>query len=131
MPTPLTSPDDFNRLFRRLEDSGLAPDQVGMCFDLGHANLWASTRNDYLLYLDRLEPYVPIIHVHAHENYGDSDTHLTLFTGPGRADELGILGFVSRLKARRFSGSVILEQWPHPRFLLNQARERLLRMFAA
>jgi sugar phosphate isomerase/epimerase len=129
--TPLTPPEDFNRLFRRLQDSGLVPDQAGMCFDLGHANLCASTRNDYLLYLDRLEPHVPIIHIHAHENYGDSDTHLTLFTGPACANESGMLGFVSRLKDRRFSGSVILEQWPHPATLLNRARERLLRMFAA
>jgi sugar phosphate isomerase/epimerase len=129
--TPFTSPEDFNRLFRILLDSGLVPDHAGMCFDLGHANLCASTRNDYILYLDKLGPHVPIIHVHAHENYGDGDTHLTLFTGPARLDESGILGFVSRLKARRFSGSVILEQWPHPHSLLNHARERLLRLFAS
>jgi hypothetical protein len=30
-----------------------------------------------------------------------------------------------RLKKRKFSGSIILEQWPEPHTLLNQARDRL------
>lgn len=128
--TPFTPPQDFNLLFRRLQITGLGPDRAGMCFDLGHANLCASTRNDYILYLDLLEPHVPIIHIHAHENYGDSDSHLTLFTGPACDDDAGILGLVSRLKDRHFSGSIILEQWPSPPSLLNRARARLLRMFA-
>jgi sugar phosphate isomerase/epimerase len=128
--TPATGPEAFNALFSRLSDLCLAPHYAGMCFDLGHANLCASTRNDYLQYLDKLDPRVPIIHVHAHENYGDGDTHLPLFTGPAATDGAGITGFVARMKLRRFSGSVILEQWPDPPSMLNHARERLLRMFA-
>jgi sugar phosphate isomerase/epimerase len=102
---------------------------VGMCLDLGHANLCAATRNDYLGFIDQLEPEVPIIHVHLHENWGDDDSHLALFTGPAGQDGAGLRGFVQRMKQRGFSGSVILEQWPQPPSLLNQARQGLLQLW--
>ncbi|NOZ25495.1 MAG: sugar phosphate isomerase/epimerase [Nitrospirae bacterium] len=127
--TPLTSPDDFNRLFRLLlEVGGAKVAHVGMCLDVGHANLCASTRNDYLGFTGRIEPFVPVVHIHMHENYGDSDSHLTVFTGPSREDPSGIESFISGIKARGFSGSLILEQWPQPPALLDQARDRLRRM---
>jgi len=100
-----------------------------MCLDLGHANLCASTRNDYLRFIDRLDPRVPIVHIHAHENFGEADTHLPLFTGPSAGDPAGIEGFVERMKRRSFHGCIILEQWPQPPLLLGQARDRLIRMF--
>src|ERR1035438_3791450 len=96
-----------------------------MCLDVGHANLCGVTRNDYLRYLDELREQVPIIHVHLHENWGDRDSHLTLFTGPARGDSRGVEGLLSRLEKRHFSGSMILEQWPAPPSLLNMARDRL------
>jgi sugar phosphate isomerase/epimerase len=38
--TPLTGPEDFNRLFVLLQDrKDITTEHVGMCFDLGHANL--------------------------------------------------------------------------------------------
>jgi sugar phosphate isomerase/epimerase len=123
---PATGPDDFNRLFDALEARyGTAVRHVGMCLDIGHANLHPATRNDYLRFLDRLHPHVPIIHVHAHENWGDADSHLTLFTGPSAQDGAGVRGLIRRLVARSFSGSIILEQWPDPPELLVQARRRL------
>ena len=126
--TPLTGPEDFNALFTQLEN--LHKNQgVGMCFDLGHANLCSSTQNDYLRFIDDLDPRVPIIHIHAHENFGESDDHLALFTGPSGKDPAGIDGFVERMKRRSFCGCIILEQWPQPPRLLNQARDRLMRMF--
>ncbi|MBW2109310.1 MAG: TIM barrel protein, partial [Deltaproteobacteria bacterium] len=128
--TPLTGPQDFNLFFERLRD--LAPgraSQVGMCLDIGHANLCEATRNDYLRFIDLIAPEVPIVHLHLHENYGDADTHLTVFTGPSQKDESGITGVVARMKQRGFSGSVILEQWPDPPELLNQARDRLRVLF--
>lgn len=132
--TPLTGPGDFNELFSILEKAGLAKTgldgaaPVGMCFDLGHANLCRATRNDYLEFLDRLEPHLPIIHIHLHENFGDQDNHLTLFTGPAARDASGIHAFLERLTRRRFSGCMILEQWPKPPSLLLDARDRLLMM---
>ncbi len=127
--TPLTGPEDFNELFRRLRNLGSAYSAcVGMCLDIGHANLCEATRNDYIKFIDLLDPKVPIIHIHMHENYGNCDSHLPLFTGPAGKDALGIEGFIERLKRRNFSGSIILEQWPEPPSLLNEARNRLREM---
>ncbi|MCK4728005.1 MAG: TIM barrel protein, partial [Desulfobacterales bacterium] len=127
--TPFTAPDDFNELFRRLRNLGSAYTAcVGMCLDIGHANLCEATRNDYIRFIDLLDPKVPIIHIHMHENYGDCDSHLPLFTGPAGKDALGIEGLTERLKRRGFSGCIILEQWPQPPTLLNEARNRLREM---
>ena len=128
--TPLTGPEDFNRLFVLLQDrNDINTEHVGMCFDLGHANLCAETQNDYIGFLDRLDPRLRLSHIHLHENYGDSDSHLPLFTGPAGRNEAGVLALVDRLKKRSFQGALILENWPEPPSLLNQAREKLLSMF--
>jgi sugar phosphate isomerase/epimerase len=125
--TPDIGPHEFNELFRHLYSTGLInAGNVGMCFDLGHANLYEGTRNDYLKYIDMLDPLVPVIHMHMHENYGDSDSHLPIFTGPAGKDASGIEGLIERMEKRNFSGSIILEQWPYPEDLLNEARTRLL-----
>jgi sugar phosphate isomerase/epimerase len=99
-----------------------------MCFDMGHANLHGGTRNDYNRYIDLLGDHVPIVHWHAHENWGDRDAHLTLFTGPAARDHRGLQGLVRRLLSRRFAGSVVLEQWPQPPGALAEARRRLLKL---
>ena len=130
--TLFTSPEDFNALFALLGDiEGLRANHVGMCLDLGHANLHDSTRNDYLGFMDRLDAGVPIVHIHMHENFGDCDSHLPLFTGPAGGNSAGIHGFIERIKRRCFSGCLILEQWPEPPALLNQARQRLYQMISA
>jgi sugar phosphate isomerase/epimerase len=126
-----TGPEDFNQLFRHLHSSCPADSShVGMCLDIGHANLCAATRNDYLGFIDRLGGHVPVIHIHLHENYGDSDSHLPVFSGPSGMDPSGMEGLISRLKKRAFSGCIIFEQWPQPQSLLNEARNRLLGMIA-
>jgi sugar phosphate isomerase/epimerase len=130
--SPLTSPEQFNELFARLGDlDSASANQTGMCLDLGHANLCTSTRNDYLGYLDRLDKMVPITHLHVHENWGDCDSHLTLFTGPARTNPAGVCGFIERVLERRYAGSIILEQWPQPPSLLNEARHRLGQLLCA
>jgi phosphoglucan,water dikinase len=124
--TPYHSPEDFNELFARLRKlNSISTAHVGMCLDLGHANLCAATRNDFLKFFDRLDPQLPLIHLHLHENWGDRDSHLPLFTGPSGRDDSGISGLMERIQRRKFSGSIILEQWPQPPSLLNQARDRL------
>lgn len=130
--TVLTSPQDMTAIFRHLNrfDKDMTSD-VGICLDLGHANLCSETRNDYLRFFDMLGPEVPIVHVHMHENYGDQDNHLTIFTGPAGKDASGIRAFVERLKKRNFSGSIILEQWPSPEGLLVEARNRLIEILGA
>jgi sugar phosphate isomerase/epimerase len=123
--TPQASPDDFNALFAILSGMPEAAGRVGMCLDMGHANLFEGTRNDYLRFVDRLGKHVPILHWHAHENWGDRDTHLTLFTGPAAHNDLGVRELARRLLQRGFNGLVILEQWPNPPELLVKARDRL------
>lgn len=128
--TPLHTPAQFNELFATLRKvRSLRRVKLGMCIDTGHANLCAQTRNDYLAFIDQLDRKIPIIHVHAHENHGDKDSHLPLFTGPAGLDDNGLRGFVHRLKARDYSGSIILEQWPDPPSLLLAAHDRLTEMF--
>jgi sugar phosphate isomerase/epimerase len=124
--TPHTTPDDFNKTFASMYKFTNIPDSTaGMCLDIGHANLCEPTRNNFIRYLDLLADDVPIIHVHAHENHGDRDSHLTLFTGPSREDDAGIRAFLERLNRRAYRGAVILEQWPHPPELLIDAATRL------
>ncbi len=128
--TPLTGPEEFNKLFSLLKKvTGAVSEDTGMCFDLGHANLQASTRNDYISFMDRLDSHIPITHVHMHENYGDFDSHLPIFTGPAAYSDDGIRGLLKRLIQRGFSGSIILEQWPEPLDLLDHAHFRLCCIF--
>jgi sugar phosphate isomerase/epimerase len=124
--TPQTTPEDFNAVFAHLARlPEVAGGRVGMCLDIGHANLCPTSRNDYWDFVDRLGLHVPVIHWHAHENWGDGDSHLPLFTGPSARDDTGIRGLVWRLLQRGFRGNVVLEQWPDPPELLAQARHRL------
>jgi sugar phosphate isomerase/epimerase len=122
--TPETTPDHFNAVFAGLANVPEAS-VAGMCLDMGHANLCAGTRNDYLNFVDRLGAHVPIIHWHAHENWGDRDSHLPLFTGPAGKNDAGVRGLVRRLAQRGFDGSVVMEQWPSPPEVLVRTRERL------
>jgi sugar phosphate isomerase/epimerase len=125
---PQTSPEDFNRLFALLPRANRSEPVVGMCLDIGHANLHRTTLNDYLGFVDRLSAEVPIVHLHLHENHGDRDSHLVLFSGPAGRDPAGVIGLVERLVKRGFAGSAILEQWPQPPERLVGARERLLEL---
>jgi sugar phosphate isomerase/epimerase len=129
--TPATGANAINEIFRNLRARSWQRCRVGLCLDVGHANLYAETRNDYLAYVDRLAPEVVISHVHLHENWGDQDSHLTLFTGPAGRDPAGLQGLVDRLVRRRFAGCIILEQWPNPPALLDLARDRLADLIAA
>lgn len=124
--TVWTAPEEFNAFFGWLQSSEpRLLRQLGMCFDLGHANVCHATQNDYCGFLDRLSADVPIIHLHLHENFGDRDSHLPLFTGPAGDNPAGIVGLLERLQRRSFHGCAILEQWPQPPSLLTEARDRL------
>ncbi|MFQ5560111.1 MAG: phosphohistidine-like domain-containing protein, partial [Nitrospinota bacterium] len=130
--TPLTSSSDFNLLFKALDEKeDLPTGHVGMCLDIGHANLQKSTQNDYLRFIDALDMHVPIIHGHVHENYGESDSHLTLFTGPSKESVEGITGMVKRLTGRGFDRTLIFEQWPEPPSLLVEAARKLTEIISS
>jgi sugar phosphate isomerase/epimerase len=123
--TPHTTPADFNETFACLAEDPAASGVVGMCLDIGHANLCGATHNDFLRYYDELAPDVPLTHLHMHENYGDADSHLTLFTGPAGVDDSAVRSFLDRLRRRGYDGVMILEQWPAPPQLLLEAATRL------
>ncbi len=124
--TVLTTPQQINELFARMQEGGILQEgRVGMCFDVGHANLCSTTLDNYIAYLDQLDPRIPILHLHLHENWGDTDSHLLVFTGPAGKDPAGIRGLLKRLETRSFRGSIILEQWPTPPELLVDARNKL------
>lgn len=125
--TVATMPAAINACFACLRQTSDVPiDRVGLCFDMGHANLCPATHNDYVGFVAQLDRQVPIMHVHAHENYGDVDGHLPLFTGPAASNDSGIKSLLHCLIARSFVGAIILEQWPDPPQLLNAARARLI-----
>jgi sugar phosphate isomerase/epimerase len=129
--TPATSPDHVNAVFGALSAMAEATGRVGLCLDNGHANLHTGTHNDYVRFVDLLGDHVPIVHWHAHENWGDRDSHLPLFTGPSATNDSGLRSLVRRLWVRGFEGSIILEQWPHPPEQLVRTRDRLSELLAA
>ena len=127
--TVYTGPEDFNAFFVELHKRSDLPNKhVGMCLDLGHANLYGAYRNDFCRYIDRLDPTVPLIHLHLHENFGDRDSHLPLFTGPSHDNDAGIRAFLDRLAKRNYDGCAVLEQWPQPPSLLVQSRDKLVQL---
>jgi sugar phosphate isomerase/epimerase len=129
---PQTLPDDVNAVFATLAKMPEAAEgRIGLCLDMGHANLCPATRNDYVAFVDQLDAQVPIIHWHVHENWGDRDSHLTLFTGPAGRDDSGLRRLVQRLIQRGFQGAAVLEQWPQPPELLLMARDNLRTMIEA
>ena len=120
---PATPPEQFNDLFDRLAARHQAGHRVGACFDMGHANLHPATRNDYVRYFDALGDHVPVIHVHAHENFGDADKHLPIGHGPSGDNPAGLRALLARLGGAGYDGALIMEQWPDPPEMLLGARD--------
>ncbi len=124
--TVFTMPQQINELFAGLQEKGLLQEgRAGLCLDIGHANLCSTTHNDYIAFLDQLDKHIPVLHIHLHENWGDADSHLLVFTGPAGQNAAGIRALFKRLGQRSFVGSVILEQWPSPPQGLAEARNKL------
>jgi sugar phosphate isomerase/epimerase len=122
------SPEYINRFFEALTNK-VPANAAGLCLDIGHANLFSGNVGNFMIYAGQLSDKVPIIHVHAHENYGDCDSHLPLFTGPAAKDDTQVKQLITYLKKRDFCGSIIMEQWPQNSDLLIQARNRLLKIW--
>jgi phosphoglucan,water dikinase len=120
-----TSPDDCNRCMAAVRALGFGADTVGMCLDIGHANVCEATRYDYVRFVNSIDPQVRILHCHFHENWGDGDHHLLLFTGPAADNPTGVRLVLERLTERGFDGVITLEVWPNPPEKLLEARTRL------
>jgi len=119
----LTTPEEMNEVVTNLKEElvkrGLPKEKVdkyvGVTFDMGHAasmqGITVRNKKGELVrlgppdkYLEQLK--VPVIHVHAHENFGDLDAHLPM--GEAFTDEQRekIMKF---LKEKGFKGKVIHE----------------------
>jgi len=102
MPSPLhfmlETPEDFKRLFGEVDSRIL-----GITFDVGHANTQGSVEEFVDKFMDR------IVHVHAHDNDGSYDAHLSI--GDGNIDWPQIM---KRLVEGKFNGTVVLETIENP-----------------
>jgi len=81
----------------------VASEAVGLCLDVGHANI-ARQLDNFLEDCSKM-----IVHVHAHDNDGVSDLHLT----PGR----GIINWpklIKKLREKGFEGALIVETEEDP-----------------
>jgi sugar phosphate isomerase/epimerase len=124
--TKITSPQHLNDVFCELKNTQLSP-YFGICFDIGHANLFSQTHHDYVGYFKQIQDNVPLFHIHLHENRGDYDSHTPFFQGPSCRDESGIRELIHLWEKRNFEGNVIMEQWPTPQDILCYTRNYFLK----
>ena len=90
-------PDHLLSLFQALPDPRLR-----FCLDVGHHRLYA--RSDLTAWIDRLGPYLGMLHLH--DNHGQMDDHLAL--GSGTIDFPAFFGL---LKSRGLTPRITIE--PH------------------
>jgi sugar phosphate isomerase/epimerase len=90
-------PDPLLSLFQ-----SIANPRLRFCLDVGHHRLYA--RSDLTAWIDRLGPYLGMLHLH--DNYGQMDDHLAL--GSGTID---FLSFFELLKSRGLRPWITIE--PH------------------
>jgi sugar phosphate isomerase/epimerase len=92
VPFYLRAVHDFTRFFDELGA------EVGMTFDVGHANIISETR----LFLERFGP--SIRHIHVSDNLGDSDNHLPIGEGG-----IGWKETMDAIKRTGFDGWIVIE----------------------
>ena len=91
-PFVLKSVSDFRRFY---EESGI---EVGIALDVGHSNIIGENLAFIREFGDR------IVHVHAHDNMGDWDSHMEV--GKGTVDWRA---FLKALKDSGYSGAISIE----------------------
>lgn len=75
----------YRSLFQAAASAGL--DEVGFCFDIGHAKVWSThTLAEWMALLRDIDQDGRRIHFHLHANGGFQDDHLSFLT----ADHLGL-----------------------------------------
>lgn len=91
-PFLLKSVKDFSRFYRELKDD------VGLVFDIGHANLNSQIKEFLDCFSDK------IVHMHAHDNRGKSDAHLGVGCG-----SISWASVVKAIKGIDYGGVVVVE----------------------
>lgn len=99
-------------------------DDVGICFDAGHAHLGGDAVEGFRAVRDRVRA------VHLHDNHGEKDEHLMPFEGgidwPGLIGELA----AAASETHGFSAFLELQSQGHGSALLDQARETAVKLEA-
>lgn len=103
-PFVLKSVLDFERFYNEIGD------EIGFVLDTGHANLTGEVDSFLRAFPDRL------VHVHAHDNLGQSDQHLGIGYG-----SINWKSFAELMKKASFDGIVIVESVEH----LEESMERM------
>ncbi len=80
-------PEDILPLFESLKDY-----DVGLCFDVGHMNVYSKTGLED--WLEKLGPFIKQFHLH--DNNGDRDLHLP--PGQGDIDFFAVFNFIKKNK---------------------------------
>jgi sugar phosphate isomerase/epimerase len=75
-------------------------DNVGICLDIGHANIREGVKPFYTCRSPE------IIHIHIHDNKGKADSHLTL--GQGNIDWKNFRAWLTKIK---YDGWIVLENY--------------------
>ncbi|MHA1712417.1 MAG: sugar phosphate isomerase/epimerase family protein [Candidatus Freyarchaeota archaeon] len=110
----LVSPEEFTSFLEGLDSN------VGVVYDVGHANTWGITEEGHLRFISSLKDYLVAFHVH--DNDGKSDQHLAVGEGKIRFDVL--LPFMRKIEV-----PVILEV--HSLRGLVESRKKLEEMLRA
>ncbi len=107
-PFVLKSVADFERFYAELDD------KIGLVLDTGHANLSGEVDGFLKAFPDKL------VHVHAHDNYGQNDQHLGIGHG-----NINWKSFAELFSKTSFAGIVIVESVEH----LDESMEKLKQLF--
>lgn len=94
-----TSPFAIDRYIKFLSD--FIGREVGLTFDAGHANIATKNPYKFLMGVDSR-----IKHLHLHNNFSDTDSHLSITNGT-----IDFRMIIDILSKRNFSGIGILEYW--------------------
>ncbi|MCD6539084.1 MAG: MFS transporter, partial [Candidatus Omnitrophica bacterium] len=76
---------------------------IGICFDIGHANL---LKGGAVEFLQRLDPKIKIFNVHVHDNNGKENQHLRVGRG-----NINFIEVFKELIRRGYDGRLVLEYW--------------------
>lgn len=87
---------DFQKFYGELDE------ELGLVLDTGHANLYGEVEGFLKAFPDR------IVHVHAHDNFGQTDQHLGIGYG-----NINWKNFGELFKKTSFNGIVIVESIEH------------------
>ena len=102
----MTSVEDFKRFYSEVNEN------IGLVLDVGHANM----NGQIELFLDTFGD--KIVHIHAHDNYGESDQHLGI--GHGNIDWDDI---VNLLRKMSYDKIVVAESVEHVKESMHKLKD--------